>query len=90
MTEQDKAAEFLQAAVQEMKNRMTAMSGKASNVLQYNSLVPESERFPIIWLFHDEFAAWMIDEEYKKLVSNVIQMLSMMARSAGIFLVFAA
>lgn len=90
VTEQDKAAELLQAAVQEMKERMTAISGKASNVLQYNSLVPENERFPIIWLFHDEFAAWMIDEEYKELVSNVVQQLGMMARAAGIFLVFAA
>jgi len=90
VTEQDKAAELLQALVQEMKTRMTEMSGKASNVLQYNSLVPENERFPIIWLFHDEFAAWMIDEEYKKLVSNVVQQLGMMARAAGIFLVFAA
>ena len=73
-----------------MHKRMEEMSGKASNVLQHNSLVAESERFPIIWLFHDEFAAWMIDEDYKKLVSNTVQQLGMMARAAGIFLIFAA
>lgn len=90
VTEQEKAAELLKTVVQEMHKRMEEMSGKASNVLQHNSLVAESERFPIIWLFHDEFAAWMIDEDYKKLVSNTVQQLGMMARAAGIFLIFAA
>lgn len=90
VTEQNQAGELLQAVVLEMQKRMKMMAGKAPNVLEYNGLVNESEKFPIIWLIHDEFAAWMIDEEYKQLVSSIVQQLGMMARAAGIFLVFAA
>lgn len=90
VTDQNQAGELLQTVVLEMQKRMKVMAGKAANVLEYNKLMDARERFPIIWLFHDEFAAWMIDEEYKKLVSSIVQQLGMMARAAGIFLVFAA
>jgi S-DNA-T family DNA segregation ATPase FtsK/SpoIIIE len=90
VTDQALAANLLQSIVEEMHRRMALMAGKASNVIEYNKLVPEKQRIPIIWLIHDEFAAWMIDDNYKDLVSNVVQQLGMMARAAGIFLIFAA
>jgi len=90
VTDQAQAADLLQSIVEEMRRRMALMAGKASNVIEYNNLVSEKQRIPIIWLIHDEFAAWMIDDNYKDLVSNVVQQLGMMARAAGIFLIFAA
>lgn len=88
--EQNKAAEILKNVVQEMKRRMKFFSGKAPNLISYNQVVPEEENLPFIWLIHDEFAAWMIDDNYRDLVSNTVQELGMMARAAGIFLIFAA
>lgn len=90
VTDKATAANLLQDIVGEMQRRMALMAGKSSNVVEYNNLVPEDQRIPIIWLVHDEFAAWMIDDNYKDLVSDVVQTLGMMARAAGIFLIFAA
>ena len=90
VTEQTIAANLLQGLVAEMRRRMLLMAGKAPNVIEYNKIVSENDQMPVIWVIHDEFAAWMIDEEYKDLVSNIVQQLGMMARAAGIFLIFAA
>ncbi len=51
---------------------------------------PPQDRMPAIWLIHDEFAEWMLTEEYKEAVSSVVQRLGVKARAAGIYLVFAA
>ena len=47
-------------------------------------------RVPVIWLIHDEFAEWMMVEEYKDAVTQIVGRLGVKARAAGIHLVFAA
>jgi DNA segregation ATPase FtsK/SpoIIIE, S-DNA-T family len=44
----------------------------------------------MLWLIHDEFADWMLTEEYKQEVAAAVQRLGIRARAAGIYLVFAA
>jgi DNA segregation ATPase FtsK/SpoIIIE-like protein len=41
-------------------------------------------------VIHDEFAEWMLTEDYKEAVASVVQRLGVKARAAGIYLVFAA
>ena len=89
-TDQAHAAMALESVVAEMNRRMALLAGRASNVLSFNKTCPASERLPVLWVIHDEFAAWMVDDEYKELVSNTVKRLGMMARAAGIFLIFAA
>jgi hypothetical protein len=45
---------------------------------------------PTLWIIHDEFADWMQTEDYKDSVPNIVGRLSVKARAAGIFLLFAA
>ncbi len=52
--------------------------------------VLDSERLPVLWLIHDEFAEWMLIPEYKQEISNVVSRLGVKARAAGIYLIFAA
>ena len=52
--------------------------------------VATDQRMPAIWLIHDEFAEWMLVEDYKESVSSVVQRLGVKSRAAGIYLVFAA
>jgi S-DNA-T family DNA segregation ATPase FtsK/SpoIIIE len=88
---QQGAQEAFDWAVAEMhrRNELFRSSGVA-DLPRFNAQAPPEERQPRIWLFHDEFAAWMLIDDYKELVSNTVQQLGVMARSAGIFLVFAA
>ncbi|AMP07638.1 FtsK/SpoIIIE domain-containing protein [Collimonas pratensis] len=48
------------------------------------------KKMPTLWVIHDEFTDWMMIEEYKKMVPEVVSRLSVKARAAGIFLIFAA
>ena len=52
--------------------------------------MPEPERLPVIRVIHDEFAEWMLVEEYKEAVTATVARLGVKARAAGIHLVFAA
>jgi len=45
---------------------------------------------PFMWVIHDEFAEWMLTEQYAKSVSDIVGRLGVKARAAGISLVFAA
>src|SRR6185369_5522019 len=56
----------------------------------YNRKVEPSEILPVIWCIHDEFAEWMMVDEYKDAVTNTVARLGVKARAAGIHLVFAA
>jgi S-DNA-T family DNA segregation ATPase FtsK/SpoIIIE len=88
---QDVALTRLQALVVEMDLRYVRLrQARASNLAAYNESVPASERMPVLWLIHDEFAEWMLDEDYKEQVSSVVARLGVKARAAGIHLVFAA
>lgn len=63
---------------------------KVNNLLTYNQKVTEEEKLPFLFLVHDEFADWMLVDEYKDAVSSAVQRLGVKARAAGIHLIFAA
>jgi len=85
------ATERLRALVEEMDARYAKFkSARTPNLVAYNKKVKESERLPVLWLIHDEFAEWMLIPEYKQEISNVVSRLGVKARAAGIYLVFAA
>ncbi len=65
-------------------------AARVPNLSAYNQKVGMSERLPAIWLIHDEFAEWMMVEEYKVQVASVVGRLGVKARAAGIYLVFGA
>jgi S-DNA-T family DNA segregation ATPase FtsK/SpoIIIE len=89
--DQDRAIEVLELLVEEMDNRYRKfLPQKAKSLQDYNCKVPEHERLPVLWLVHDEFAEWMLVDEYKAAVSAAVQRLGVKARAAGIHLIFAA
>ena len=88
---QEGALARLNALVQEMDSRYSKLRAvRANSLIAYNSKVPESEKLPVIWVIHDEFAEWMMVEEYKQQVTATVSRLGVKARAAGIHLVFAA
>lgn len=91
VTQTDTAREILRHLVQEMHARYLKMRAVGSNNLTgYNRKVEPAERLPVIWLVHDEFAEWMLDSEYREAVTTSVSQLGIMARAAGIHLVFIA
>lgn len=91
VTTKEKAGEVLAALVQEMEDRYRAFANaRARDLPTYNSKVPVAERLPMIFLIHDEFADWMLDDDYKGAVGAAVQRLGVKARAAGIHLIFAA
>ena len=88
---QEQARAALEWAVEEMERRYGQFhAAGVANLVRYNAQVPTDQRLPRVWLFHDEFAVWMLTEDYKEMVSSTVQRLGVMARAAGIFLIFAA
>lgn len=91
VTTKEKAGEVLEALVQEMEDRYRAFAkARARDLPTYNSKVPVTERLPMVFLIHDEFADWMLDDAYKSAVGAAVQRLGVKARAAGIHLIFAA
>jgi S-DNA-T family DNA segregation ATPase FtsK/SpoIIIE len=89
--QQDDALSQIEKLVEEMDKRYVRMrQARAANIHIYNQQVPMADRMPALWLIHDEFAEWMLTEEYKKEVAAAVQRLGVKARAAGIYLVFAA
>ena len=85
------ANERLTELVAEMDRRYGLFkAARVNNLAAYNKKVSVTERLPVIWLIHDEFAEWMLTEDYKEAVSSIVQRLGVKARAAGIYLVFAA
>jgi S-DNA-T family DNA segregation ATPase FtsK/SpoIIIE len=77
--------------VEEMDARYIRMrQARVANIHLYNAQALPDDRMPVLWLIHDEFAEWMLTEEYKKEVASAVQRLGVKARAAGIYLVFAA
>jgi S-DNA-T family DNA segregation ATPase FtsK/SpoIIIE len=88
---QDDARAALEAFVTEMNRRYELFrAAGVANLTRYNAQVSIGQREPVLWLIHDEFAVWMLVEDYKETVSSTVQRLGVMARAAGIFLIFAA
>jgi len=90
--QQDVALDRLRNLVDEMDRRYRDKfkPARVSNLTAYNRKVAPSERLPVIWLIHDEFAEWMMVDEYKQEVTSIVGRLGVKARAAGIYLVFAA
>ncbi|WP_437559364.1 FtsK/SpoIIIE domain-containing protein [Acidithiobacillus sulfuriphilus] len=91
VTTTQKASEVLEALVQEMEDRYRAFAkARARDLPTYNSKVAAEERLPMVFLVHDEFADWMLNDAYKAAVGAAVQRLGVKARAAGIHLIFAA
>lgn len=91
VTTKEKAVEVLDLLVQEMEDRYRAFAkARARDLPTYNSKVSAVERLPMVFLVHDEFADWMLDDSYKAAVGAAVQRLGVKARAAGIHLIFAA
>ena len=91
VTTKERAAEVLEALVQEMEDRYRAFAkARARDLPTYNAKVSTVERLPMVFLIHDEFADWMLDDAYKSAVGAAVQRLGVKARAAGIHLIFAA
>ncbi|MEC0238375.1 FtsK/SpoIIIE domain-containing protein [Paenibacillus dokdonensis] len=89
--DQNKATQILEDLVVEMNDRYQKFKEiKVNNLKDYNSKVANGEKLPLIFLIHDEFAEWMLVDEYKSAVSSIVQRLGVKARAAGIHLIFAA
>lgn len=89
--EQQVAIDVLDQLVLEMDRRyLLFRNTKVKDLASYNLKVSESEQLPALFLVHDEFAEWMLIDEYKAAVSTAVQRLGVKARAAGIYLIFAA
>jgi len=89
--EQQQAIARLNELLIEMDRRYAVLkANKCSNIFELNQKTGSTERLPCLWVIHDEFAEWMMTDEYKETVSNVVSRLGVKARAAGIFLIFAA
>jgi DNA segregation ATPase FtsK/SpoIIIE, S-DNA-T family len=88
---QEDALARIRMLVDEMDARYIRMRrARAANLRLYNASAAPADQLPTLWLIHDEFAEWMLTEEYKEEVASAVQRLGVKARAAGIYLVFAA
>lgn len=91
VTTRERATEVLAGLIDEMENRYRLFaSARARDLTTYNAKSTLEERLPMLFLVHDEFADWMLDDGYKGAVSAAVQRLGVKARAAGIHLIFAA
>jgi S-DNA-T family DNA segregation ATPase FtsK/SpoIIIE len=91
VVDQERAIEVLETLVAEMERRYeTFRAHGARDIRAFNVKAPPKDRMPMIFLIHDEFAEWMLSEDYKAAVSSSVSRLGVKARAAGIHLVFAA
>ncbi len=89
--DQETASHRLVELVVEMDRRYVRFKeARVPNLAAYNAKSAPDQCLPAIWLIHDEFAEWMLVEDYKESVASVVQRLGVKARAAGIYLVFAA
>ncbi len=86
ITRKDVAIEKLNGVVAEMEKRYSLFGDQSVNNLgKYNNKV--SEQLPRIVVIFDEFADWMLDDDFKRDASESMQRLAGKARAAGIHLV---
>jgi S-DNA-T family DNA segregation ATPase FtsK/SpoIIIE len=91
VTDKERSREILEGLVEEMENRYRLFAAaRARDLPTYNAKSDPEIRLPMVFLVHDEFADWMLDDEYKSAVSAAVQRLGVKARAAGIHLIFAA
>nr|WP_321526611.1 FtsK/SpoIIIE domain-containing protein [uncultured Cohaesibacter sp.] len=89
--QQETAVDRLERLVQEMDNRYRLFKeARASNIAAYNAKVDVADVLPTYWIIHDEFAEWMLTDEYRTAITSTVGRLGVKARAAGIHLIFAA
>ncbi|MGD9681877.1 MAG: FtsK/SpoIIIE domain-containing protein [Candidatus Obscuribacterales bacterium] len=89
--DQERAIEVLESLVSEMDRRyLQFREHRVKDLHSFNASVAKEKRLPALFLVHDEFAEWMLIDEYKSAVSTAVQRLGVKARAAGIYLIFAA
>lgn len=91
ITTRERATAALEELVTEMESRYRRFAAaRARDLASYNAKSIPDERLPMLFLVHDEFADWMLEEGYKDAVGAAVQRLGVKARAAGIHLIFAA
>jgi S-DNA-T family DNA segregation ATPase FtsK/SpoIIIE len=91
ITDQQPAIAALENLIDEMNRRYQLLrQNRVSNIFDLLKKSDATEKPPILWVIHDEFAEWMLTDEYSDAVQNVVARLGVKARAAGIFLIFAA
>jgi DNA segregation ATPase FtsK/SpoIIIE, S-DNA-T family len=91
VVDQVRAIKELDRLVGEMDRRYELFRSRGVRDLRsYNVSAAPHERLPMLFLVHDEFAEWMLTEDYKEAVAASVQRLGVKARAAGIHLIFAA
>ena len=89
--DQGAAIEMMEGLVVEMDRRYELFREHgARDIRSFNVKVAPEARLPMKFLVHDEFAEWMLTEDYKSAVTSIVSRLGVKARAAGIHLVFAA
>jgi DNA segregation ATPase FtsK/SpoIIIE, S-DNA-T family len=89
--DQETAITKLGDLVDEMNRRYRVLKEhKVANIFDLNAKANPTERLPLLWIIHDEFAEWMMTEDYAEAVADIVGRLGVKARAAGISLVFAA
>lgn len=91
IVDQTRAVEVMESLVAEMERRYEQFRVVgARDVRAYNTKVSVAERLPYVFLIHDEFAEWMLTDDYKAAVTSNVSRLGVKARAAGMHLIFAA
>ncbi|RUU07283.1 DNA translocase FtsK, partial [Mesorhizobium sp. M7A.T.Ca.TU.009.01.3.2] len=89
--DQATAIETMEGLVVEMDRRYELFrENGARDIRSFNVKAAPEARLPMTFLVHDEFAEWMLTEDYKSAVTSIVSRLGVKARAAGIHLVFAA
>ncbi len=91
IVDQASAIGVMEGLVAEMERRYELFRAHgARDIRSFNTKAPENDRLPFVFLVHDEFAEWMLTEEYKASVTANVSRLGVKARAAGMHLIFAA
>ncbi|NRQ17691.1 FtsK/SpoIIIE domain-containing protein [Ensifer sesbaniae] len=89
--QQETAVDQLERMVLEMDRRYRLFKeARVANITAYNSKAAPAEVLPTYWVIHDEFAEWMLTDDYRAAVASTVGRLGVKARAAGIHLIFAA
>ena len=91
ITDQESAIRTLSRLTEEMDRRYQVLKdNRVNDIFALHNKSNASERPPVLWIVHDEFAEWMMTENYRDSVTDIVGRLGVKARAAGIFLIFAA
>ncbi|MBB5708373.1 FtsK/SpoIIIE domain-containing protein [Sphingopyxis panaciterrulae] len=87
VADQDEAVALLERLVNQMEERYDLISERGyRNIDQYNRRVAAEERLPRVFIFFDEVANWMQDDDFKKTVDSLLNKIATKARAAGLHL----